>query len=183
MEIEPPNPPTQTPLVNPDEWDQVWAGVHETLYHSYYEEFVLEALLERWERASAVSRFVVTVTAPGSAISGWALWNTPGFKYLWAIVAGLGALFAVLEAVLSMNDKIKEHTLLLIEFRSLRTDLQTFKTIMSIKALSGLQAYKDAFLVLRERFSKASSKLRNDLWYTNHVESVAQARLDLVFSQ
>jgi hypothetical protein len=167
--------------VSPEEWAQLWASVHETLYNTHYEEFVLEALVERWERASTVCRIVITITAPGSAISGWALWSVPAFRYVWAFIAGIGAVFAVLEAVLSMNDRIKEQTILLTEFRGLRTDIETFKTEMSIKALPGLQDYKTEFLALRARYSKATSRLRNDLWYTQHVQSISQSRLDLVY--
>ena len=167
--------------VNPEEWAQLWASVLETLYNTHYEEFVLEALLERWERASTVCRIVITITAPGSAIAGWALWSIPAFRYVWAFVAGIGAVFAVLEAVLSMTDRIKEQTILLTEFRSLRTDIETFKTVMNIKALPGLQAYKTEFLALRARFSKAVSRIRNDLWYTKHVQSLSQSRLDVIY--
>ncbi|MBI4626515.1 MAG: hypothetical protein HY736_25265 [Verrucomicrobia bacterium] len=141
----------------------------------------MEALLERWERASTVSRFVVVIATPGSAISGWALWDMPTFKYLWAVFAGLSAVFAVLEAILHMNERIKEQTILLTEFRGLRTDVETFKSQMKIHALPGLKAYKDAFLALRERFSKANSKLRNDLWYTKDVKEIAQSRLNILF--
>jgi hypothetical protein len=166
---------------NGDAWKRLWGELHETRYETHYEEFVLEALLERWERASTVSRFVVAITAPTSAISGWALWNTPGFRYIWAAIAGTGAVFAVFDAILHMNDRIKEQTLLLIEFRTLSTDLATFKAQMNIGALSGFNAYVNAFLVLRERLSKAKSKLRGDLWYTKHVQNIAQSRLNALF--
>jgi|GEM_PF-734335 hypothetical protein len=177
-------PPTLIPAqsqISDDEWNLLWTETHNTLYETYYEEFQLEALLERWERLSTVSRFVLTITAPGSAIAGWALWNMAGFKYIWVVIAGLGAICVALEATLHMNERIKEQTILLTEFRSLRTDIKTFEAQMNIKALPEVKNYKDAFLVIRERFSKASSKLRNDLWLTQHVKDIAQSRLNILF--
>jgi hypothetical protein len=163
------------------EWENLWAESYEELYKTYYEEFVLEALLERWERASVACRFVVLITTPGSAISGWALWEVPTFKYLWAVIAGLGAVFAVAESVLHMTEKIKEQTILLTEFRALRTDIETFRTQMKINALPELKSYKDAFLLLCDRFSVTNSKLRNDFWYTKKVKEIAQSRLNILF--
>lgn len=171
------------PAAAPEEWNELWTSVHETLYETTFQEFVLESLVARWERAALISKFVITVTAPGSAISGWALWNTDAFKYLWAIVAGLGAIFVVAEAILHVNERIKENTLLMIEFRSLRTDIETFQKVMRINSLPGLQAYKDSFLNLRERYSKATSKRRPDLWHTTHVNNTAQGRLDQIFQR
>jgi len=42
-----------------------------------------------WSRFDTVSTVLVAITASGSTIAGWALWNEPAGKFTWGIISGI----------------------------------------------------------------------------------------------
>lgn len=50
-------------------------------------------MLNRWLKIDHMGRPFVAVFASGSAIAGWALWNTVNGRFWWSILAGSAALY------------------------------------------------------------------------------------------
>jgi hypothetical protein len=69
--------------------DRLWEAVFETYYDAYYEEILSGDLIDRWQSFDEFAKIVIALTASGSAVSGWALWTQPGFRAVWAVLAGL----------------------------------------------------------------------------------------------
>ena len=88
--------------------DQLWRVSFETFYRVYYAESLTNSLINSWQRWDEVAKFVIAITATTSAVSGWALWNLPQFKIVWSIIAGLGAIFAILHTNLKVSDRLKD---------------------------------------------------------------------------
>ena len=60
-----------------DPRDTLWTSAFDTYYDVYYEELVADEVNNRWQILDEVTKVLVALTASGSAISGWILWNEP----------------------------------------------------------------------------------------------------------
>ena len=56
-------------------------------YISYFQELASQLLSKKWEKIEIGISLIVAITASGSAISGLAFWNKPGFKAIWSVIA------------------------------------------------------------------------------------------------
>ena len=74
-----------------DPRDELWNASYETYYDAYYGEITADKVTTRWLKFDNFTKILVSLTASGSAISGWVLWNDPNFKYIWFALAGFGA--------------------------------------------------------------------------------------------
>ncbi len=111
---------------------KLWQATFETYYDSYFQELSANRLLERWERFDDATKVLVALTASGSAIAGWTLWNEPGLKYVWATLAGSAAVMSVVHAALKVPERLARHFDSKSEFSGLRIALETFRHQMQI---------------------------------------------------
>ena len=109
-----------------DTRDKLWELVFETFYDSYYEEIVADKLVYRWQLFDQISKVLIALTASGSAVSGWALWNQPAFRNIWVTLAGLGAVLSIIHAALSVSSRLKEWRDVKTSFVVLRIDFGDF---------------------------------------------------------
>ncbi len=114
------------------ERSHLWGQSFESYYQCYFEEMVAEKLGARWLFLDNLTKLFVAATASGSAISGWALWGMPNFRFVWVLVAGSGALFSVIHAALGVQSKVKEWESSRKDFTSLRFDIETFRQKIAI---------------------------------------------------
>jgi hypothetical protein len=70
--------------------DKLWQAASHQWYDSYFNEIVANRLVSRWQAFSDPAKVITAISASGSVIAGWTLWNQPGYKTLWIIFAGLG---------------------------------------------------------------------------------------------
>lgn len=115
--------------------DQLWRISFDTYYDSYFEEMVADRLLYRWCFLDDITKWLVAITASGSAVSGWALWGdtNQSLKLAWVLIAGTSALLAITHNALGVQQRIKNwedtkkaFVTLRLEMDTLRQDMATF---------------------------------------------------------
>lgn len=161
-----------------DPRDQLWNAVYETYYPSHFEEIMAEELLNRWQWVDEITKVIVALTASGSALSGWALWSQPGFRILWAILAGAGAFIAILHLSLGVPRRLNDWGEIRSVFAALRVDLQTFRYRMKIAPQFSIDEFTQEFVAYRKRYGDCIQRLKNDIVRTKRLETKVQCLLD-----
>lgn len=159
--------------------DAYWEPSFETLYQAHYQELASEALIRRWQRIDIGTGILVAATASGSAFAGWALWNQPHGKVIWAGIAGIASLASILHSVMGVPGRVKEQDELRRVFCELRVDLETFRQQLAIGLDSGQASGQ--YAKLRERLAQCMGRTRPDIGYTiglrNQVQDQVNKRL------
>jgi hypothetical protein len=145
--------------------DQLWKAVWDTYYYVYFDEMLSDALVRRWTRIDDIVKIATAVTASGSAIAGWTLWNDPDLKYVWALLAGFGALCAIVHTALGVSYRLRDYADSKNRLVRLRIELDTFRISMAVNAEFPVDKFHLDLLRFRERFSNDSFK-RNDVLAT-----------------
>ncbi len=159
--------------------NQLWQVSFETFYDAYYEEIVADSLINRWQWLDEGTKLLVAVTAIGSVISGWALWNKPDFAYVWTSMSGLAAVLALIHAALGIPGRLKEWGNIQQFFTGLRVDLATFRYRMQIDPDFSIDEFTEEFVMYRGRYADGVKRLvRNDIFRTKGLENRSQNHLN-----
>ena len=162
-----------------DPREELWKAAFDTYYDSLFEELTADCLIARWARIDAVIRVLVAITASGSAVSGWALWNQPGYKVGWVVFSGLAALLSIVHTVLDIPGRIKAHGEDKRRFASLRTDLETFRYRMRVEQDQfDVAEFTLQFLEYRKRYSENVQSACEDIARTSRFEAKRQVEVD-----
>lgn len=138
--------------------DRLWEASFETYYDAFYEELFAESVGRKWVILDDASRVLIALTASGSAVAGWTLWNAVGFREVWIVLAGLAAGLAIVSPTLGVPGKVKSWTLTRGEFLALRLDLETLRQRMKMEPAFDIEAIREQYLVLRKRYGEAAAK-------------------------
>jgi hypothetical protein len=161
-----------------DARDEIWNAAYDTYYSSYFEEMVCDVLLDRWQWLDEFTKILVALTATGSALAGWALWQDPNFKWIWTLLAGTGAVLAILHAALDVSGRLKSHGDNRRLLASLRIDLETFRYRMQANNEFSVDEFTNELVELRERYGQAIDRGRNDIMLTDSMRKTVQDELD-----
>lgn len=161
-----------------DPREELWKAAFDTYYDSFFEELMADALIGFWSSVDVFTRILVAVTASGSAISGWVLWNQPGYRNVWLALSGIAAFLSILHTVLGIPARIKAHAENKRRFASLRTDLETFRYRMRVDQEFDIGKFTKEFLDFRKRYSENIQLLSNDLARIRRYEFRVQNRVD-----
>jgi len=161
-----------------DPRDRLWKASFETFYDSFFEEMVADSLINRWQLLDEVTKISVALTATGSAVSGWALWNKPHLKTVWAILAGIGAVLAIFHTTLGVPRRLKDWSEIKQYFASLRIDLETFRYRMEIDPEFPLDKFSQEFVEYRKQYKEGANLLKNDILLTKRLQIKFQDRLN-----
>lgn len=154
-----------------DSIQSLWNASFDTYFDCMFEEWIAGSMIGRLSTIDDITKVLVAITASGSAIAGWAVWDHPRAKIFWAICAGVAALLSVVHSSLGISTRIKSHAEDERRFASLRADLETFRYRMQFEqTLDVVQLEKD-FLALRQRFSENAQALTNDSFRTKGLEN------------
>src|SRR4051794_37253754 len=99
---------------------QVWQLRSEALYYHR----LTSAVGRRWQVWGTVSALLAALTSSTSAVAGWTLWEQPGAKQAWALIAGLAALVAIVNGVLEVTRRAKDREALRSSFRTIVYDAE-----------------------------------------------------------
>lgn len=165
-----------------DKRDKLWDKSFETYYDCYFEEMAAENLVRKWLLLDDVTKVLVAITASGSAVSGWALWNNDEFKLVWIILAGLGAFLSILHASLNVQSRVKEWEELKKLFTVLRIKIETFRHNMEMDPDFCIEAFTNDYDKHRATYSTLMERLRGDIARTKRFEENIQVKLDLKIS-
>lgn len=161
-----------------DPRDEIWNGAFEVYYDSYYEEIMADKIINRWQILDEFSKILVALTASGSALSGWALWSDPNFKIVWLLLAGLGAVFAILHSTLAVPGRLKDWGEIKRHFAALRIELETFRYQMKFDPEFPIDEFKRSFISHRKKYSEGIQRVKNDILWTKSLEFKSQAELN-----
>jgi hypothetical protein len=162
-----------------DPREELWKASFDTYYDSLFEELVADALITRWAYVDDLTKVLVMITASGSAVSGWALWNHPGYRLFWLLLSGAAALLSILHTSLGIPNRIRAHGEDKRRFAGLRTELETFRYRMKVRQDGfDVEQFMSEFLEYRKRYSENVQLLCNEIARTSRFELAMQAEVD-----
>ncbi len=160
--------------------DEIWNATWKSYYDTYFQEILSERLVLRWQRVDELSKVLIALTASGSALSGWALWNQPDFKAIWAILAGIGAILAIFHKSLEVSHKISDWVFSRSQFCSLRFDYEILLNKMRFDPdFSAEKCNKDLDDLIK-RFADSYQKIKVDAFLTGRLRNKTQDELDIL---
>lgn len=157
---------------------ELWGASFETFYDSYYEELLADSLINRWQLLDETAKVLVALTATGSVVSGWALWNQAYFKMIWSIVAGFAAILAILHPALRVPSRLTDWGEVKLYCAALRIDLETFRYRMQFDPEFPVTPFSDEFVAYRKRYGEGIQRLKNDILRTKRLQIRTQGELN-----
>ena len=158
--------------------DEIWNSAWETFYDSYYYSILFSLISKRWQLVDFYTRLIVAMTASGSAIAGWALWNDDDFKILWIILAGFASIISIIHSTLNINEKIKHYTLLNNNMSNVQLEFESFRQEMRVYPEFHINDFFNKHTELREKYQKALELNTPDLLSTDYMQNKAQGILN-----
>lgn len=157
-----------------DPRDGLWEAAWETFYDTLFEEMATDGLITKWSRFDDITKVLVTMTASGSAISGWTVWNRPGYQPLFLALTGLAAILSLVSTSLAISARIKAHVESNRRFAGLRVDLETFRMKMRVNPDFDFQAFEREFDGYRKRYGEITQLRSSDTFRTNRFDKKIQ---------
>jgi hypothetical protein len=164
-------------------FEELWKAVFDTYYDAFFNEVVADRVINRWQIVDDTSKILIAVTASGSAISGWALWNQPGYRLVWTGLATLSAVIGIVHTSLAVAHRVRDWVEIKRSFASLRIELETLMYRMKFDFKAGNREFKREFIKQRRQYLKAVQRLRNDILLRKGLEVTAQRDLDKRLAQ
>ena len=161
-----------------DPRDQSWEATYNTYYDAFYEELVSDSLIQKWQWLDEITKILVALTASGSAVSGWALWQQSELRYVWAILAALSAVLAIAHTALDIPGRLRDHGDTRRFFCGLRIDLETFRYRMQVDPEFPVDKFTGELVEYRRRFGEGYIQLRSDILLTDRIEEKCQSALN-----
>jgi hypothetical protein len=158
--------------------DQLWETSFSTYYAAYFEEFAADALIRRWQLIDEITKVMVAVTATGSAVAGWTLWNQEYFRVAWALIAGFAAVLGIVHTTLAVPARLRDWGQIRGYFTRLRVDLETFRDRMALNPEFSPDAFSKELVELRRRYAEGAQQVKADLLRSEGLEVRAQELLN-----
>lgn len=158
--------------------DEIWNATWKSYYDTYFQEILSERLVSRWQRLDELSKVMIALTASGSALSGWALWNQANFKVVWAILAGIGAILAVFHKSLEVSHKVTDWASSRSQFCLLRFDHEILLNKMRFDPEFSVEDCTKNLDGLLKRFADSYQKIKVDSFLTLKLKNKAQDELN-----
>jgi hypothetical protein len=165
-----------------EERENYWKLSFESYYESYFQELASEALLARWDRIDVVTAFLIAFTASGSAIAGWTMWNEPGWRALWVLIAAIASVFSVVHGVMRVAARIREQEELRGSFSQLRTEFETFRHFLRLSNTDSSERVRSRYEKLRENLGGLRRRSRPDIAYTTRLRQRVQNNLNSILT-
>jgi len=160
----------------PTPFDKFSVPSFDTFYDCYYQELLSETLSKRWQFLDNFTSIIVALTATGSGVAAWTIWNTVSGKTLWAVVAGTAAVASVVNIGLKVPDRIKEQELLYRLFQDLRLAIDNFRGNLRIDMGTMDEARKE-YDRLQAGYQEAMKKAKPDMFYSSSMAAAVEAKL------
>jgi hypothetical protein len=126
----------------------------------------------------SVSKFLIAITATGSAVAGWALWEKPGFKEIWIIIAGLAALMTIVQSTFRVPERVKQWADVGNKFGNLRNTLEGLQQRIKMNPQHPFEEYIKEYSGLRDEFNKEDDAIPNDLLVNKRRSGKIQRELN-----
>jgi len=139
----------------------LWRKVFKLTFDAWYAEMLLAAWLGTWLHVDSFVALGTAVTASGSAIAGWALWNESGWREVWVALAGATALASIVHTKLGIGSRLDALQRSRSDFLDVRSDAKTLLDRMDL----GMPTDKasEIYFALQERYKKAEKEFQSGL--------------------
>lgn len=164
--------------MNHDPRDELWGEAWRLYYQVYFEEICVEQVVRRWSTLDELSRVFVALTASGSAVAGWALWNQPYFRTMWTILAGVGAFSAILHTQFAVPTRLRDLCPLTNYFAVLRVELEGLRGRMAVNPTFPVTEFQGKLDRYRTRYAQGIGRIKQDTMRTKRLERRAQDALN-----
>lgn len=161
-----------------DPRDEIWNATFQTYYDAYYNEILAERLITRWLLIDQISKVLIAVTASGSAVSGWALWNNPTWQLYWVLLSGVAAILSIVHAAMGVTDRLKDAGEVRRECATLRIDIETFRSRMRINPEYPVDEFTEEYVGYHKSFGDCLQHLKDDVLRTEGLKIRVQDQVD-----
>jgi hypothetical protein len=161
-----------------DPRDLIWDSAFEIYYKTYYEEILFDRLTKRMQRIDAGARYLIAVTASGSAIAGLSFWQNDQFKIIWAIISVLTALIAIAHSTQSIPKQLKEYMKAGGVAVSLRHEIENFRNDMNLNPAFDVNTANDELKGYRQKYVDLIISCPKDIFCSDKMENSVQDNLE-----
>lgn len=159
--------------------DELWKATWEAFYDASYYEVLFGELSKRWQTFDFITRLLVALTASGSAVAGWALWNDENFKVMWLLAAGTASLLSIAHATFNTPDRVKNYTKLANDISGVRFDYETLRNELKIYPEFDVDKNFQQYKEIREKYQKALESYSPDFMETDGIRNKSQTILNI----
>jgi hypothetical protein len=117
-----------------DVWD-----VYDALRTARLNQYYFTERLQQVGKKNRVVEIVLAIVAPGSAVAGFALWNSDAGKVAWAAIAFVAGVVAVAKPILGYAAKVEQYQKLATTYRAIANELEDL-----VSAIRGSASYTAA---------------------------------------
>ena len=154
--------------------DELWKASWDTFYDAYYYQILFSELSKKWQKFDFITRLLVALTAPTSAVAGWALWNDDEFKVYWVVFAGLSSLVSILHSTSNTGEKLKQYAKLSNDISNVRIKFEALRHELSIFPDFDVEDNFDKYQNLRDMYHQAIAAHTPDFMTTSKIENKSQ---------
>lgn len=158
--------------------DELWKVSWETFYDTFYYEVLFGELSKSWQRFDFVARLLVALTASGSAVAGWALWNDADYKLYWTLFAALASVISIVHATVNAPEKLKHYVKLSNDISEVKIEYETFRHELAIYPEFDIDKNFKRHQKLREKYQKVLSGYSPDFMASQKAQNYAQTLLN-----
>jgi hypothetical protein len=153
-----------------------WNARYDAFYEAYYEEILAGEVIDRWQKLDLAINLLVALTASGSTFSGLALWNTPGGKPIWGLLASVASLGSIFHSIARVATDLQQQGEARRDFSLIRGNLQN--VLYKMRTAGDSDQLETQFEALRAKFVELSAKLEPDIAATLFLRKKAQSELN-----
>lgn len=142
-----------------------------TWLNSRYQELISSELLEKWQLLDTFVQIGIALTASGSAVAGWQLWERPEMKVAWVIISGVISVIAFCHKGFRVTDKIKIWSESKKAFTMIRNQLEILRYEVSASFEQNRDSINKRYLEIMKSYAEEDAKTpAKDLWLTKSFE-------------
>ncbi len=158
--------------------DILWNDSFNTYYDAYFDELLSDTLVNRWMRIDVGVKYLVAITATGSAIAGLALWQEPGWKAAWAALSLIAAAAGIFHSTALVDNLVKEHTRAHKEYAACRSDLENYRHDLNMDPGFDVARKDGEFKALKKKYEDCCGNSPRDWSVSDNLRERVKAQLN-----
>lgn len=142
-----------------------------------FQELLSDELINRWSRIDILTKFLVLITASGSAFAGWYLWSTNEGKFVWATIAVIVSLVSGANTVMKVPDRIREQEGLRHMLLDLQSDIESFRR--RLKILDDHKDIPNRYDDIEKKWKACRAQFKSqDILFSRELENTVKSKRD-----
>ena len=124
----------------------------------------------------------MALTASGSAVAAWSVWQAQGLSIAWTILAGSAAVLSIVHSSLGVPGRLKEWLEVKREFLQLAVDLESFRYHMKINPNFDVEKSQKDLDDYRKRYGELEGRIPSDFFATSRLKAACQENVNAQLS-